>query len=228
MGWGSVYEVPCSRLAPLDVLSLPFDSSCLRSISSRCVAAGYWVRASTPFDVFALLVNLISSRSISSPLCGAAVTFFAAAKKVTKESSFSVIQCQDVTTLESSRVARPSECPPLFVVRIGTRTHCALATPTFVVRQSSLRPRFAPTHGAPQPLASFLCVYRGASPCRGTCSPPDLPFVGHAVPRRMNDCLTTPFKGAMTQWVRVPIRSTYRDGHSCGRATLKSSNVVTS
>ena len=97
---------------------------------------------------------------LASPPCGAAVTLFAAAKKVTKESSFSVIQCQDVTTLESSRVARPSECPPLFVVRIGTRTHCALATPKFVVRQSSLRPRFAPTHGAPQPLASFhSCVY---------------------------------------------------------------------
>ena len=97
---------------------------------------------------------------LASPPCGAAVTFFAAAKKVTKESSFSVIQCQDVTTLESSRVARPSECPPLFVVRLGTRTHCALATPKFVVRQSSLRPRFAPTPGAPQPLASFhSCVY---------------------------------------------------------------------
>jgi hypothetical protein len=42
----------------------------------------------TPFDVCALLVDLFSSRSIGSPLCGAAVTFFAAAKKVTKESSY--------------------------------------------------------------------------------------------------------------------------------------------
>jgi hypothetical protein len=35
-------------------------------------------------------VNLLSCRSISTPLCAAAVTFFAAAKKVTKESSLSV------------------------------------------------------------------------------------------------------------------------------------------
>jgi len=42
----------------------------------------------TPFGVHALPGNLLSSRSISSPLCGAAVTFFAAAKKVTKESSY--------------------------------------------------------------------------------------------------------------------------------------------
>jgi hypothetical protein len=34
--------------------------------------------------------NLLSCRSISSPLCAAAVTFFAAAKKVTKESSVTV------------------------------------------------------------------------------------------------------------------------------------------
>src|ERR1700712_109165 len=47
-------------------------------------AAPGWV---TPSDVRALLWNLLSCRSISSPLCAAAVTFFAAAKKVTKESS---------------------------------------------------------------------------------------------------------------------------------------------
>ena len=43
-------------------------------------------------DVFALLplasLCLNSCRSISAPLPGAGVTFFAAAKKVTKESSF--------------------------------------------------------------------------------------------------------------------------------------------
>ncbi|WP_250451655.1 hypothetical protein [Caballeronia sp. ATUFL_M2_KS44] len=37
---------------------------------------------------WALVLNLFSRRSISSPLPGAGVTFFAAAKKVTKESSF--------------------------------------------------------------------------------------------------------------------------------------------
>jgi hypothetical protein len=40
-----------------------------------------------PSDAPALSVNLLSCRSISTPLCAAAVTFFAAAKKVTKESS---------------------------------------------------------------------------------------------------------------------------------------------
>jgi len=44
----------------------------------------------------------------------------------------------------------------------------------------------------------------------------------------MNDCLTTLFEGAMPQWVRVPIRSTNKGGHSHGRATLITSNVVTS
>ena len=44
----------------------------------------------------------------------------------------------------------------------------------------------------------------------------------------VNDCLTTSFKGAMPQWVRVPIRLRNRGGHSHGRATLKNLNVVTS
>jgi len=44
----------------------------------------------------------------------------------------------------------------------------------------------------------------------------------------MNDGLTTPLEGARTQRVRVPMRSTYRGGHSGGRATLQHSNVVTS
>jgi len=36
---------------------------------------------------------------------------------------------------------------------------------------------------------------------------------------RMDDCLTTSSGGAMTQWVRVPIRATNSGGHSDGRAT---------
>jgi len=44
----------------------------------------------------------------------------------------------------------------------------------------------------------------------------------------MDDGLTTPFNGARTQWVRVPIRLTNRGGHSYGRATLNDSNMVTS
>jgi hypothetical protein len=43
-----------------------------------------------PSDAPALSGNLLSCRFISTPLCAAAVTFFAAAKKVTKESSVTV------------------------------------------------------------------------------------------------------------------------------------------
>src|SRR4029079_11915465 len=45
---------------------------------------------------------------LASPLCGAAVTFFAAAKKVTKESSFSVISLRRTTHSQSSSAQRLS------------------------------------------------------------------------------------------------------------------------
>jgi len=41
--------------------------------------------------------------------------------------------------IEPFSVARPWECPPLLVGRIGTRTHCALAPLNEVVRQSFIR-----------------------------------------------------------------------------------------
>jgi len=97
-----------------------------------------------------------------------------------------------------------------------------------IIHPSSLRSdarfattnRFAFSHAhqrTPWPCAPKALVM---SPHPPTSSKP---YVGHAVPRRMNDCLTTSFKGAMTQRVRVPVRSTYRGGHSHGRATLNDS-----
>ena len=120
-------------------------------------------------------------------------------------------RCQDVTTFESFRVARPLECPPLWVGRIGTRTHCVLAPLNGVVRPSSIRPRCAPTRGSIQPdptqRIAFTSLRRTLSALRcafGACLTTCKPYVGHVVPRRMNDCLTTPFNSEMTQWVRVP------------------------
>ncbi len=127
-----------------------------------------------------------------------------------------------MTAVEPFRVARPWECPPLCFTRIGTQTDCVVAPSNGVVRQSFIRPRFAPTHGPLQPVASLR--FHGHPPRFARYAPtPDLPFVGHAVPRRMNDCLTNPFEGATPQWIRVPVRSTNSGGHSHGRATLKNS-----
>ena len=81
--------------------------------------------------------------------------------------------------------------------------------------------RFAPLR-ATERFVAAACV-EGASPSRGARLTPCKPVVGHAVPRRMNDCLTTPFNGTTTQWVRVPIGSTNRGRHSYGRATQKDS-----
>ena len=46
---------------------------------------------------------------------------------------------EDVTTFDSFSVARPWECPPLSVGRIGTRTHRGIAPLNEVARQSFIR-----------------------------------------------------------------------------------------
>jgi len=48
-----------------------------------------------------------------------------------------------VTTFESLKVARPWECPPRFVERIGTQTHRRTSPFNEVVRQSFIHPRAA-------------------------------------------------------------------------------------
>ena len=54
-----------------------------------------------------LAVLFMRFRSISLPLCGAAVTFFAAAKKVTKESSRSARSMLGVTTRDTRGMEQP-------------------------------------------------------------------------------------------------------------------------
>jgi len=64
---------------------------------------------------------------------------------------------------ECCRVARPWECRRHAVTGLGTRTHCVIAPLNEVVRQSFIRPRFAPTQGLLQPIASlFGREYQGA------------------------------------------------------------------
>jgi len=41
---------------------------------------------------------------------------------------------------------------------MGTRTHCVVPPLNGVVKQSSIRPRFAPTRGASQQNASFFAA----------------------------------------------------------------------
>src|ERR1700677_4619516 len=86
-----------------------------------------WVAAQAVFGCFleALAFPCILSGLLASPLCGAAPTFFAAAKKVGKESGL---------TPPARR------CPPLFTILSGPKTRSALAQYTPVTQRSFIPP----------------------------------------------------------------------------------------
>jgi hypothetical protein len=129
------------------------------------------------------------------PLSGAGLTFFAAAKKVSKESSFPppilASHRQTVPSEWSNRGSVVSEVSPLLACRRGT----GLAPQYRVDQHSYIRPRATRSpvrqNRNPKPIA----ISRSYVPACFN-SPLSEPVVGHEVPRRMNDCCSTPRSGA--------------------------------
>ena len=93
------------------------------------------------FDLL-LRWNLFRVGLLALPLCGAAVTFFAAAKKVTKESSFFRQQCKDVATVALLSGPAP-KCRPQKTEGLGARHALCHRAVNELAQQSFIRFRFA-------------------------------------------------------------------------------------
>src|ERR1700712_352643 len=74
------------------------------------------------------------------PLSGAGLTFFAAAKKVSKESSFQPPVLPNPHSRKNG-LALESKCRPHGRTGLGSRTHCGNSQYTGQVQQSYIRPR---------------------------------------------------------------------------------------
>ena len=130
------------------------------------------------------------------PLSGAGLTFFAAAKKVSKESSFPppilAMRRQTAPSEWSNRGSVVSGVSSLLACRQGARV-----APLYAVdQQSYIRPRAtrSPVRQNRNPIATSPSYVRARYMLQftTTCSP----VVGHEVPGRMNDCCSTPCCGA--------------------------------
>jgi hypothetical protein len=134
------------------------------------------------------------------PLSGAGLTFFAAAKKVSKESSFQTpILAMHLQTALSEWSNRGS-----VVSRVSSLLACRRSTgvaPQYRVDQQSyirLRATRSPVRHNQHPSLSLSLHLRPTfvlAACFNS-PPPGRPVVGHAVLRRMNDCCSTPCSGA--------------------------------
>ena len=132
------------------------------------------------------------------PLSGAGLTFFAAAKKVSKESSFPTpilaMRLQTAPSEWSNRGSVVSGVSSLLACRRGT----GIAPLYEVDQQSYIQPRAtrSPVRQNQNPNPS---LYHHPTFVLAACfnSPPlSRPVVGHEVPGRMNDCCSTPCRGA--------------------------------
>jgi hypothetical protein len=104
---------------------------------------------------------------LALPLCGAAVTFFAAAKKVTKESSFFSQRCKDVATVALLSGPAP-KCRPQKTEGLGARHALCHRAVNELAQQSFIRFRFA---GREVHRRAVEVRGRGGSPLVFGCAP---------------------------------------------------------
>ena len=132
------------------------------------------------------------------PLSGAGLTFFAAAKKVSKESSFPppilAMRRQTAPSEWSNRGSVVSGVSSLLACRQRRARRTAIRSGPAVIHPAS---RYALTRHAkpkPEPIAISTSYVRACCMLQFTTA--SRPGVGHEVPRRMNDCCSTPCCGA--------------------------------